>query len=150
MVGYDVREFRETLPSVVGAINPKRQEPVIVAFLCSHHVGVLGFELPENMRKVPVHCTSRVDVNDLLKALECGADGVAVVRCSGVACKYKGIDDRVAARVERAKQLVGMLGMETGRIEILTADSHNGNSYASVCADFTDRVGQIGLRVAKP
>ncbi|MFI5295327.1 MAG: FAD-dependent oxidoreductase [Thermodesulfovibrionales bacterium] len=150
MVSYDVREFRDTLPSVVGAVDPKRQEPVIVAFLCSHHVGVLGFGLPENVRKVPVHCTSRVDVNDLLKALECGADGVAVVRCSGVACKYKGIENRVMARVERTKQLVGMLGMEAGRIEILTADSHNGNSYTAVCTDFTNRVRQIGLRVAKP
>jgi coenzyme F420-reducing hydrogenase delta subunit len=150
MVSYDVREFRDTLHSVVGAVDPKRREPVIVAFLCSHHVGVMGFKLPENVRKVPVHCTSRVDVNDMLKAFECGADGVAVVRCSGVACKYKGIEDRVAARIERTRQLVGMLGMESGRIELLTADSHNGNSYASVCEDFTARVRQMGLRAVKP
>ncbi len=150
MVSYDVREFRDAMHSVVGAVDPKRQEPVIAAFLCSHHVGVLGFKLPENMRKVPVHCTSRVDVNDLLKALECGADGVAVVRCSHVTCKYKGIENRVAARVERARQLIGMLGMEAGRIELLTADSHNGDSYASVCADFADRVRQMGLRAVKP
>lgn len=146
MVSYDVREFRDTLPSVVGAVDPKRQEPVIVAFLCSHHAGVLGFNLPENVRKVPVHCTSRVDVNDLLKALECGADGVAVVSCSGVACKYKGIENRVASRVERTRQLVGMLGMGAGRIEILTADTHSRNSYASVCADFSGRIKQMGLR----
>jgi formate dehydrogenase beta subunit len=150
MVSYDVREFRDTLPSVVGPLDPKRREPVIVAFLCSHHVGVLGFELPGNVCKVPVHCTSRVDVNDLLRALECGADGVAVVRCSGVACKYKGIESRVTARVERTKQLVGMLGMEPGRIGILTADSHDGKSYASVCTDFTEKVRQIGLRAANP
>lgn len=149
MMSYDVREFRDALPSVVGPINPKRQEPVIVAFLCSHHVGVYGFELPDNVRKVPVHCTSRVDVNDLLKALECGADGVAVVRCSEDACKYKGIERRVAARVERTKQLVGMLGMESGRIGMLTADPHNGKPYASVCEDFTEGVRKIGLRVAK-
>jgi NADPH-dependent glutamate synthase beta subunit-like oxidoreductase/coenzyme F420-reducing hydrogenase delta subunit/NAD-dependent dihydropyrimidine dehydrogenase PreA subunit len=149
MVSYDVREYRDTMSAVMGTVDPKRQEPLIVAFLCSHHVGVLGFDLPGNVRKVPVHCTSRVDVNDLLKALECGADGVAVVRCSGTSCKYKGIENRVVARIERTKQLVGMLGMEAGRIEILTADTHNGNSYASVCADFSGRLKQMGLRVAK-
>jgi formate dehydrogenase beta subunit len=69
MVSYDVRDFRDATPSVLGAVDPKRKEPAIVAFLCSHHVGVLGFSLPENVRKVPVHCTSRIDVNDLLKAL---------------------------------------------------------------------------------
>ena len=148
MVSYDVREPRDMMPSIVGRVDAKRQEPVIVAFLCTHHTGVLGFGLPDNVRKVPVHCTSRIDVNDLLKALECGADGVAVVRCSGDSCKYKGVSNRVGARVERAKQLIGMLGMDAGRIEILTADSHgNGsNPYAAVCAGFAEKIKQIGLR----
>jgi NADPH-dependent glutamate synthase beta subunit-like oxidoreductase/coenzyme F420-reducing hydrogenase delta subunit/NAD-dependent dihydropyrimidine dehydrogenase PreA subunit len=147
MVSYDVREIRDTMPSVLGAPDPMRQEPVIVAFLCLHHVGVLGFEVPENVRKVPVHCTSRIDVNDLLRAFECGADGVAVVRCTGGSCKYEGIGLRVAARVERTKQLVGMLGIEPDRVEILTADSFNGGSYAAVCRDFLVRIKQIGLRI---
>lgn len=149
MVSYDVREPRDTMPSVVGAVDPKRQEPVIVAFLCTHHVGVKGFELPGNVRKIPVHCTSRVDVNDLLKAFECGADGVAVVRCGAGSCKYKSVEGPVAARAERAKQLIGMLGMEAGRIEVLTADSSNGKSYAAVCGGFSVRVKQMGLRTAK-
>lgn len=146
MVSYDVREPRDTMPSIVGAVDPKRQEPVIAAFLCSHHAGVKGFELPDNIRKVPVHCTSRIDVNDLLKAFECGADGVAVVRCGSASCKYRGVEHRVIARTERAQQLIGMLGMDKGRIEILTADSGNGKSYAAVCGDFAGRVKQMGLR----
>ena len=147
MVSYDVREFRDAMSTVVGAVDSKRQDPVIVAFLCSHHVGVLGFELPENVRKVPVHCTSRVDVNDLLRAVECGADGVAVIRCSGGTCKYRGIEHRVNARVARAKQLAGFLGIDSGRIEIFTTDSHNGNSYAAACTDFIGRIRQMGLRI---
>jgi len=67
MVSYDVKEIRNSLPSVVGTIDQKRQEPVIVAFMCTHHAGVLGFDLPKNIRTVPVHCTSRVDILDLLK-----------------------------------------------------------------------------------
>lgn len=150
MISYDVREFRNSMSSIVGKVDASRKEPHIVAFLCSHHVGVLGFGLPDNVRKVPVHCTSRVDVNDLLKAVECGADGVAVVRCSGETCKYKGIGQRVNARVGRAKQLLGMLGMEAGRIELLTADSHTGGAYAEACSGFSSRIKEIGLRVAKP
>ncbi|MDH4231450.1 MAG: FAD-dependent oxidoreductase [Nitrospirota bacterium] len=149
MVSYDVRELRDTMQSVVGGVDPMRQEPVIVAFLCTHHVGVQGFELQENVRKVPVHCTSRIDVIDLLKAMECGADGVAVVRCSDNSCKYKGIKNRVTARVSQAKQLIGMLGIEAGRIEILTADAHDRNSYAAVCAEFAGRIKEAGLRTAK-
>jgi coenzyme F420-reducing hydrogenase delta subunit/NAD-dependent dihydropyrimidine dehydrogenase PreA subunit len=149
MVAYDVREIRDTMPAIIGSVDPGRREPLIAAFLCSHHAGVLGFQLPENMRRIPVHCTSRIDVNDLLKAIECGADGVAIVRCSGDSCKYKGIGLRVNARVERAKQLVGLLGMEPGRLEILTVDAGNGKSYASVCNDFSGKIMEMGLRGRK-
>jgi formate dehydrogenase beta subunit len=150
MVSYDVREFRETIPGVVGKIDPEREAPVIVAFVCTHHVGVLGFDLPGNVRTVPVHCTSRVDILDIMKAVESGADGVAVVRCDEGTCKYSNISPRVRARVRRGRELLGMLGMEPGRLELLSASQGDGgNPYAAVCAGFSERVRQIGLRGIK-
>jgi coenzyme F420-reducing hydrogenase delta subunit len=147
MVSYDVREHRNNLPSLVGNIDPKRQEPAIVAFMCTHHVGVLGFDVPKNIKTVPVHCTSRVDVLDLLKAFESGADGVAVVRCDSGTCKYRDIAPRVNARVKRGQDLIKTLGMEPGRIEVLSASSGNGgNPYAKACADFSGRIKAMRLR----
>jgi NADPH-dependent glutamate synthase beta subunit-like oxidoreductase/coenzyme F420-reducing hydrogenase delta subunit/NAD-dependent dihydropyrimidine dehydrogenase PreA subunit len=147
MVSYDVREHRNNMPSVVGTIDPMRQEPAIVAFMCTHHVGVLGFDVPKNVKTVPVHCTSRVDVLDLLKAIESGADGVAVVRCDSGACKYRDIEPRVKARVKRAQDLLGALKIEPGRIELLSATSGNGgNPYAAVCAEFSERIKKLGMR----
>jgi coenzyme F420-reducing hydrogenase delta subunit/NAD-dependent dihydropyrimidine dehydrogenase PreA subunit len=150
MVSYDVREPRNNMPSVVGAINPGRQEPVVVAFMCTHHVGVLGFNVPKNVKTVPVHCTSRVDVLDILRAFESGADGVAVVRCDGGTCKYRDIEPRVKARVKRAQDLLGALKIEPGRIELLSASHRNGgNPYAAVCAEFSERVKKLGMRGVK-
>jgi NADPH-dependent glutamate synthase beta subunit-like oxidoreductase/coenzyme F420-reducing hydrogenase delta subunit/NAD-dependent dihydropyrimidine dehydrogenase PreA subunit len=150
MVGYDVREIRSTLPTIIGKVEANRREPVIVALLCTHHAGILGFDLPKNVKTVAVHCTSRIDILDLLKAFESGADGVAVVRCNDGACKYKDIAPRVNARVRRAQDLVGALGIDKGRIEILSAASTNGdNPYAAACAEFSGRVRQIGLRNGK-
>jgi formate dehydrogenase beta subunit len=150
MVSYDVREIRNNMPKVVGAIDPKRQDPVIVAFVCTHHVGVFGFDLPKNVRAVPVHCTSRIDILDMLKAFESGADGVAVVRCDDTTCKYRDIDQRVDARVGRVRGMLEMLNIGAGRIGLLPAKSGNGgNPYASVCADFSDKIKQIGLRGVK-
>ncbi len=147
MVSYDVREIRNTIPLVVGAIDGNRQQPVIVAFACTHHVGVFGFDLPKNVRALPVHCTSRIDVLDMLKAFESGADGVAVVRCDNTTCKYRGIEHRVSARVNRVKELLGMLKIGSDRVELLSAKSGNGgNPYASVCEDFSARIRQMGLR----
>jgi NADPH-dependent glutamate synthase beta subunit-like oxidoreductase/coenzyme F420-reducing hydrogenase delta subunit/NAD-dependent dihydropyrimidine dehydrogenase PreA subunit len=150
MVSYDVREFRETIPQAVGKIDVKREDPVIVAFVCTHHVGVTGFDLPGNVRTVPVHCTSRVDILDIMKAIESGADGVAVVRCDEGTCKYRDIAPRVKARVRRGRELLTMLGMEPGRIELLSASQGDGgNPYATACSHFSERVKQIGLRGVK-
>ncbi len=147
MVSYDVRELRNALPALVGKVNPKRQEPVIVAFTCANHAGILGLDLPKNIKSIPVHCTSRIDVLDMLKAFEVGADGVAVVRCGDGNCKYKDIAPRVNARVKRMQDLLGMLKIESGRVEILTAASNNGsNPYHAVCADFSVRIKAMGLR----
>lgn len=150
MVSYDVREIRNTMSAIVGKIDPKRREPVIAAFMCTHHAGVLGLDLPKNVRAVPVHCTSRIDILDMLKAFETGADGVAVMRCGSGTCKYRDIEPRVNARVKRVQDLLGMLKIESGRLEILSAASTNGgNPYAAVCAEFSERLKQIGLRAGK-
>ncbi len=147
MVSYDVREIRNTMTSVVGKIDRKRQTPVIVAFACSHHVGVLGFDMPDNVRTVPVHCTSRIDVLDMLKAFEHGADGVAVVRCDDGTCKYRDIAPRVKARVKRVQQMLNTLGIGSERLSLLSASSGDGaHSYRAVCNDFSEHVRQIGLR----
>jgi coenzyme F420-reducing hydrogenase delta subunit len=150
MVSYDVREIRNSLSTVVGAVDPTRQEPVIAAFMCTHHAGVLGFNLPKNIHSVPVHCTSRIDILDLLKAVEIGVDGVAVVRCNDGTCKYKDIAPRVNARIRRGQEMLDMLGIGSGRIELLSASTtEDGNPYAAACADFSGRIGQMGLRVAR-
>jgi len=150
MVSYDVREIRNIMPSVIGKIDSNRQEPAIVAFTCANHAGILGLDLPKNVKSIPVHCTSRIDVLDMLKAFEAGADGVAVVRCGDGNCKYKDITRRVNARVKRVQDLLGMLKIEPGRVEILSATSTNGgNPYAAVCADFSERVKKIGLRAGR-
>lgn len=145
MVSYEVREIRNALHSVIGKINPNRQEPVIVALMCNHHAKVMG--VPNSVKAIPVHCTSRIDVLDILKAFEVGADGVAVVRCGDGNCKYKDIAPRVNARVKRAQDLLGMLKIEPGRVEILAAIANNGgNPYVAVCAEFTERIKAMGLR----
>ncbi len=150
MVSYDVREIRNTMPALIGTVDPGRQEPVVVALMCTHHAGILGLDLPKNVRTIPVHCTSRIDILDMLKAFESGADGVAVVRCNDGTCKYKDIAPRVNARVKRVQDLLGMLKIEPGRVEILSAVLTNGgNPYRAVCAEFSERVKKIGMRAGK-
>jgi NADPH-dependent glutamate synthase beta subunit-like oxidoreductase/coenzyme F420-reducing hydrogenase delta subunit len=149
MISYDVREIRNSLPDIIGNVNADRKEPVIVAFLCTHHAGVHGFGNLEYVRTVPVHCTSRVDVLDLLKAFECGADGVAVVHCADGTCKYKDIHPRVQARVDRVKELLGMLNIGADRVELLPASSTGDDPWGGVLTEFKEKIKQTGLRAVR-
>ncbi len=149
MVGYDVREIRNTMATTVGCVDAKRADPLIAAFVCTNRLGVHGADLPANYRPFPVHCTSRVDVLDMLKAFEAGADGVAVVRCgAGDACKYIKIEPRVNARVKRGQELIKGLGLEPERIAVLTASpsGNGGHPYTAVCAEFSEAVKKLGIR----
>ncbi len=148
MVSYDVKEIRNSLPTIIGKVDADRQEPVIVALMCTHHAKVIG--VPNNVKAIPVHCTSRIDILDMLKAFESGADGVAIIRCGSGTCKYRDIEPRVNARVKRVQDLLGMLKIESNRLEILSAASNNGgNPYSAICADFSERVKKLGLRARK-
>lgn len=150
MVGYDVREIRNTMATTVGCVDSGRTEPLIVAFVCTNRLGIHGADLPGNYRPFPVHCTSRVDVLDVLKAFEAGADGVAVLRCGEGNCKYIRIEPRVAARMKRGQELIKALGMDPGRVEILTAQTDAaGNPYSAACTGFSARVKELGLRTGK-
>jgi len=146
MASYDVEEIRRSMCETVGEKPREGTQPVIVAFLCTHHVGVHGFRVPEGVRAVPVHCTSRVDVLDILKAFECGADGVAVVRCGVGKCKYRGTGNRVRSRIERAGELLASAGVDRQRTALLVAEGTDGDSYYSVCSDFLDTIRKMGVR----
>jgi formate dehydrogenase (NADP+) beta subunit len=147
MVTYDVQEIRKSMPTTVGCVDSKRTDPLIVAFVCTNRLGVHGADLPANYRPFPVHCTSRIDVLDILKAFEAGADAVAVVRCGVGKCKYEKIEPRVNARVKRCRELIASLGMEPERIGILNAKTDNGgHPYTAVCAEFSDVVKKMGIR----
>jgi coenzyme F420-reducing hydrogenase delta subunit/formate hydrogenlyase subunit 6/NADH:ubiquinone oxidoreductase subunit I len=148
MVTYDVKEIRNSMATLVGKVDSKRTEPVVVAIVCTNRMGVHGMDLPANYRPFPVHCTSRVDVLDILKAFETGADAVAVMRCGEGNCKYIKIEPRVNARVKRGQELIKALGMEPERIGILNAapSGNGGHPYAAVCSEFSEKVMKIGIR----
>jgi len=148
MVTYDVKEIRGSMATTVGCVDGSRTEPVIVAFVCTNRLGVHGADLPVNYRPFPVHCTSRVDVLDILKAFEHGADAVAVVRCGKDSCKYIKVEPRVDARVKRSQDLIKALGMEPERIAVLNAmpSGNGGHPYTKICTEFSEAVKMLGIR----
>ncbi len=144
MVSYDAGEFREHMSDIIGDVDPERDAPILVAFRCNHNAGVNGDQLPDNVRPVHMHCVSRLDVLDLLKAFECGADGAYVMICDEENGKYKNVPSRVKKRIEYVRQLISNIGLESERLSYFEAGTHPDEVWRQAARKMTEKVKALG------
>jgi coenzyme F420-reducing hydrogenase delta subunit/Pyruvate/2-oxoacid:ferredoxin oxidoreductase delta subunit len=145
MIGYDVNELRDNMPNIIGTVDPNREKPILVAFQCNHNAGVNGTKLPENVRQIRVHCASRIDILDLLKVFECGADGAYVITCHEENCKYEKIAARVKKRVEYTKQLISEIGIESDRLCYFETGTHPEEVWRQAAEEMIEKVKTLGM-----
>ncbi|MFQ6040415.1 MAG: FAD-dependent oxidoreductase [Candidatus Poribacteria bacterium] len=144
MIGYDVNELRDNMSEIIGAVDPQRETPILAAFQCNYHAGANGTRPPENIRQVRVHCVSRMDILDLLKVFECGADGAYVILCHEEDCKYQDISPRVKKRIEYAKQLISEIGLEGERLGYFEAGANPEEVWRQAAEEMTEKVKALG------
>ncbi|MCX7913317.1 MAG: FAD-dependent oxidoreductase [Thermodesulfovibrionales bacterium] len=140
MLSYDINEIKEIIEDLQNVISSKVDSPKILALLCTHHIGVSGIELPEEIYKVPIHCISRIDSLDILKAFECKFDGVMVIHCQEGSCKYRNIKKRVVSRLQNVKRLLTTLGIDSDRLTMIPMLSTDGGSIYKECSDFISKI----------
>jgi coenzyme F420-reducing hydrogenase delta subunit len=132
-------------------------EPLILAFCCHYCAyaaadlaGSMRLQYPDNARVLRLPCTGRVEVNYLLAAFERGADGVIVAGCLEGGCHFQEGNLRARRRVERAKALLGEIGIEPERLEMFNLSSAEGGRFAEIVTEMTGRVRRLGLSPIKP
>ncbi len=126
-------------------------EPKIVAFCCEQS-GVpaaemakrLNLVMPGNLELVPVPCSGRIETLHLLKALESGADGVAVFACHEENCRYLHGNLRLKSRVEYAKGIMTQIGLEGERLEMFRLASVNGVQFAEMLCQKAEQLRRLG------
>ncbi len=74
--------------------------------------GSAGLEL----RKISLPCSGKLEVFHLTKALERGADGVAIFGCPEGSCHYIVGSQRAGGRVRYTQRILKAIGMEENRI----------------------------------
>jgi F420-non-reducing hydrogenase iron-sulfur subunit len=133
------------------SVQNKEWEPKIIAFLCNwcsyagaDLAGVSRFQYPPNIRIIRVPCSGRVSPNILLDALKSGADGVLVSGCHPGDCHY--ISGNLFARRRFAifKSLIEFLGIEPGRLNFSWISAAEGEQFAKVVTEVTERVKALG------
>ena len=95
----------------------------VAIFYCQHQteritqiLSSLNGPAAPKIRKVALPCSGKLEVSFLLKALENGADAVALFGCPEGECNYLIGSTRAKNRVRYARKILGDIGLEEERI----------------------------------
>jgi F420-non-reducing hydrogenase iron-sulfur subunit len=136
----------------------KKEEfmPKILAFLCNwcsyagaDLAGTSRLEYPPSILPIRVMCSSRVDPLFVLRAYLGGADGVLVAGCHPGDCHYQEGNYYTRRRFAYLKTIVENLGLESDRLRLSWISASEGQKYAKVASEFTDKIKTLGENSAK-
>jgi F420-non-reducing hydrogenase iron-sulfur subunit len=99
---------------------------------------------PTNVKIVKVPCTGRVDVLLILKAFESGVDGVYLAGCLEGECHFLRGNLRAKKRVQYTKTLLDEVGLGSGRLEMYNMSSAQGQRFAEVAREMTEKIRALG------
>lgn len=115
-----VERLRKSFPE---RITDEERPLKTCVFFCSNHVdarrlAMLGAET-DTVNAIGLPCSGKVDVPYLAKALETGADAVAIVACRKQECRHFEGSSRAHKRAEAVESLLEEIGLGAGRITVI-------------------------------
>jgi F420-non-reducing hydrogenase iron-sulfur subunit len=126
-------------------------EPVLIGYFCNwctataaDLAGTSRLSYPANIRPVRVMCSGSVDPVYLLWALLYGADGVIVGGCTPGNCHYISGNYKARRRMAILKTTLKTLGLDEDRVWVRWISAAEGNKFASVMNDFTQKMREKG------
>ena len=126
-------------------------EPKIVGFLCNwcsytgaDLAGTSRIHYAPNVSVIRVMCSARIDPTFVLKALTDGADGVLICGCHPGDCHYSEGNYKMMRRFPLLKSLLADYGIEEERVRLEWVSASEGQRFADIVNDMTERVRALG------
>ncbi len=126
-------------------------EPKILGVLCNwcsyagaDLAGISRKKFAPNVRVVRVMCSGRVDPTFILKAFQAGADGVLILGCHPGDCHYAEGNFKTRRRIPLLKKMLNQLGIEDERVRLEWVSASEGDRYASIVDEMTEKIRQLG------
>jgi F420-non-reducing hydrogenase iron-sulfur subunit len=126
-------------------------EPKIVGFLCNwcsyrgaDLAGTARIKYAPNVRIIRVMCSARIEPVFILKAFQSGADGVLVLGCHPGDCHYQEGNYKTMRRMPLLKKMLAQMGIEDDRVKLDWVSASEGEKFASVVNDITEKVRALG------
>jgi F420-non-reducing hydrogenase iron-sulfur subunit len=89
-------------------------------------------------------CSARVEPSFILKAFQAGADGVLVLGCHPGDCHYQEGNYKAMRRMPLLKKMLAQMGIEEERVRLDWVSASEGERFASVVNDITEKVRALG------
>lgn len=105
----------------------------------------LGLHYPPSVKVVRVSCLSRIHAGLILKALEFGADGVMLLGCQPGSCHFGSDCDSIAGEYGKARSILELLGMWTGRLALVQLPAFDGRGFVAEATRFLAEVEQVAV-----
>ena len=132
-------------------------EPKIVGFLCNwcsytgaDLAGTSRIQYPPNIHIIRVMCSARIDPTFVLRALAQGADGVLICGCHPGDCHYSEGNYKAMRRYPLLKRLLAAHGVENERVRLEWVSASEGQRFADIVVDMTERIRALGPSRIKP
>ncbi len=129
----------------------KKQEKEITIFYCTRQgervtqiLKGLNGSGGLKVRKVALPCSGKLEVFQLTKALENGADGVALFGCPEGECRYVVGSSRAKGRVSYAGKILETIGMEKERVRRFVLESRLSQETLTAFSDWVEKVKTMG------
>lgn len=126
-------------------------EPKIVGFLCrwcsytgADLAGTSRQQYPANMIPIKIMCSGRVDPTFVFKALKEGADGVLIAGCHPGDCHYIEGNYKTMRRYPLLLEMLKQFGIEPERVRLEWISASEGDRFAEVVTEFTEKIKQLG------
>jgi coenzyme F420-reducing hydrogenase delta subunit len=94
----------------------------------------------DTLKTIGLPCSGKVDVPYLIKALETGADGVAIVACKKEECRHFEGSRRAHKRAEAVESLLAEIGLGAGRMTVIECARGGAGQVCHEIKQFIERV----------
>ena len=126
-------------------------EPDVLGFACNwcgyagaDQAGMNKMQYPANIKLLRVMCLGRVDTNLVLEAFQKGFDGIMLVGCHIGDCHYISGNKNAVLVVERLRNILHYLGIESERLRIEEVSGGEGPLFVKVVTEFIEELKELG------
>ncbi len=126
--------------------------PITLCFHCEECAvstmdiaGTRHMKYPANTRFIPVPCTGRVSIIDILKALEYGASTVMIAACEKDRCHIGGTGNEIAqVQVDVAREILNAIGWNGDRVDMFRMFSAEPERFVNAVKEMVERAKKFG------